>query len=98
MKKIESLTAILLLVAGVGAAQEASWPDLSRPAQAVGGGERDAAVVVGIEDYFAVPGVPGAKSNAKDYRKQSGHQLIVYSYGKDRVKGGQQNNPQNTHF
>jgi formylglycine-generating enzyme required for sulfatase activity len=45
--------------------QEASWPDLSQPAQAVGGGEHDAAVVVGIERYSDVPGVPGAKSNAK---------------------------------
>lgn len=40
------------------------WPDLSKPAREIGGGERDAAVVVGVENYFAVPGVPGAKSNA----------------------------------
>ena len=47
--------------------QEAAWPDLSQPAQVVGGGEYDAAVVVGVEGYFAVPGVPGAKSNAKQW-------------------------------
>ncbi|MDD5302854.1 MAG: SUMF1/EgtB/PvdO family nonheme iron enzyme [Elusimicrobia bacterium] len=43
---------------------EGSWPDLAAPAKAIGGGEHDAAVVVGVENYFAVPGVPGAKSNA----------------------------------
>lgn len=31
----------------------------------MGGGENDAAVVVGVEKYFAVPGVPGAEANAK---------------------------------
>jgi formylglycine-generating enzyme required for sulfatase activity len=47
--------------------QEASWPDLSSPARAVGGGEHDAAVVVGIEAYDKVPGVPGARANAKEW-------------------------------
>jgi len=42
-----------------------SWPDLSRPARAVGGGKHDAAVVVGVENYFAVPEIPGARSNAQ---------------------------------
>jgi uncharacterized caspase-like protein len=46
-------------------AQEAAWPDLSQPVQAVGGGERDAAVVVGIEGYAFVGPVPGAEANAK---------------------------------
>lgn len=58
---------VLLAASCPARAQEASWPDLSRPARAVGGGEADAAVVVGIEDYFAVPGVPGAQSNAKEW-------------------------------
>lgn len=47
--------------------QEASWPDLSSPARAVGGGERDAALVVGIEAYDKVPGIPGARANAKEW-------------------------------
>ena len=47
--------------------QEASWPDLSQPAAAVGGGGHDAAVVVGIEAYDKVPGVPGARANAKEW-------------------------------
>lgn len=49
------------------AASAADWPDLSRPARTIGGGEHDAAVVVGVENYFAVPGVPGAKANANGW-------------------------------
>ena len=52
---------------GVGAVQAAAWPDLSTPPAEVGGGARDAAVVVGIEGYFAVPSVPGAVQNAEDW-------------------------------
>ncbi len=54
----------VLCVWPVGVLAAAGWPDLSTPARAVGGGERDAAVIVGIEDYFAVPPVPGAKTTA----------------------------------
>lgn len=57
----------LFLITASFAHAEESWPDLSKPARAVGGGEQDAAVVVGIENYFAVPGVPGAKSNAGEW-------------------------------
>ncbi len=51
-----------------GAALGADWPDLSSPPQAVGGGERDAAVVVGAENYTYVEHVPGAKRNADDWQ------------------------------
>jgi|GEM_PF-2750062 len=47
-----------------GLACAESWPDLSRPAPSVGGGEHDAAVIVGAEKYFALPAVAGAGSNA----------------------------------
>lgn len=57
----------LLLITATAAHAEDSWPDLSKPAKAIGGGEHDAAVVVGVENYFAVPGVPGAKSNAGEW-------------------------------
>ncbi|HAH05049.1 MAG TPA: hypothetical protein DCM05_00765 [Elusimicrobia bacterium] len=57
----------LLAWTSLSFAQETSWPDLSNPARAIGGGENDAAVVVGVEDYLRVPGVPGAKSNAKQW-------------------------------
>jgi formylglycine-generating enzyme required for sulfatase activity len=57
------LFALMLTALPAGAAD--GWPDLSSPATAVGGGEDDAAVVVGVEKYFAVPPVPGAEANAK---------------------------------
>lgn len=49
-------------------APAAAWPDLSQPLKhAQGGGERDGAVIVGLEDYpFVVP-VPGAVHNARDW-------------------------------
>lgn len=57
----------------------AAWPDLDRP-PSVGGGENDAALVVGIEDYWAAPRIPGARRNARDWytwftngRKIPGH-------------------------
>lgn len=50
-----------------GAASGADWPDLSQPADAVGGGQRDAAVVVGVERYAFVTAVPGAQLNAKEW-------------------------------
>lgn len=53
-----------LLLAAASARAEGPWPSLSSPARSIGGGEHDAAVVVGVESYFAVPGIPGAKSNA----------------------------------
>ncbi len=48
-------------------AAEPSWPDLSSPMPAQGGGENDAAVIVGVEKYLAVPGIPGAVQNASDW-------------------------------
>lgn len=40
------------------------WPDLSRAAPRVGGGEHDAAVIVGIENYAHVAAIAGAEENA----------------------------------
>ncbi|MBI4801533.1 MAG: caspase family protein [Elusimicrobia bacterium] len=55
-----------LCLAGIRALySQTSWPDLSQPVQAVGGGKQDAAVVVGVEGYAFVGPVPGAESNAK---------------------------------
>ena len=42
----------------------AGWPDLMTPPARQGGGEKDAAVVVGVSDYAEVPDVPGASENA----------------------------------
>gem|GEM_PF-1387431 len=42
-----------------------AWPDLSRPAPYIGGGEADAAVIVGIEKYSGgLPVLAGAAANA----------------------------------
>lgn len=44
------------------------WPDLSSPPKAVGGGEKDAAVIVGAQNYAFVEHVPGAAENADDWQ------------------------------
>jgi hypothetical protein len=45
--------------------QDADWPDLSVPSKSVGGGEYDAAVIVGAENYSVVGNIPGARDNAE---------------------------------
>lgn len=58
---------LLLLLLATSAAAE-GWPELSRlPLGASGGGEKDAAVIVGLEDYAAVAPIPGARRNADDW-------------------------------
>ena len=47
-------------------AKPPNWPDISRPI-AVGGGENDAALVIGIDDYERVADIPGAADNARDW-------------------------------
>ena len=49
-------------------AAAADWPSLSSPPGAVGGGEKDAAVIVGVENYLLVAKVPGARRNAADWQ------------------------------
>ena len=44
-----------------------SWPDLSQPTQGVGGGSRDAAVIVAVEKYAHVAVIPGAHQNGTDW-------------------------------
>ena len=56
------------LIAASSVRAEDSWPDLSSPPKAIGGGERDAAVIVGAENYLKVEHVPGAKQNANDWQ------------------------------
>ena len=43
------------------------WPSLRSPADEVGGGSKDAAVVIGIGDYAHVPAVGNADDNAGDW-------------------------------
>jgi hypothetical protein len=56
--------ALWLLCAAWSAHAQARWPDLSRPGERQGGGEQDAAVLVGVRDYWEVPDVEGADENA----------------------------------
>ena len=51
----------------VAAPAEQGWPDLSVAAPAVTVGEADAAVIVAVDDYLAVPDIPGATGNANDW-------------------------------
>lgn len=43
------------------------WPDLSTAATEEGGGDKDAAVIIGIEVYDKLPPIPGAVQNAEDW-------------------------------
>lgn len=49
------------------AAWAADWPSLAQPAPAEVLGASDAALVVGIEGYLLLPGLPGARANADDW-------------------------------
>lgn len=56
-------------VGSVGhAAVKIAWPDLSKlPSKKVGGGGKDAAVIVGVEKYAHVSEIPHAADNASDW-------------------------------
>ena len=63
--------------------QTLPWPQLENaewPKQ--GGGEKDAAVIVAIEDYAFLPDVQGAVSNAKAWQK---YFIDARSVPRDRV-------------
>ena len=76
------VTCAFLALWASSARSEDLWPDLSKPAQAVGSGEKDAAVVVGAENYAFVAKVPGARRNAEDWQAYLTDTLKVPS---DRV-------------
>ncbi|MEL6348391.1 MAG: SUMF1/EgtB/PvdO family nonheme iron enzyme [Myxococcota bacterium] len=56
----------LLTVLSAAHADTPVWPDLSAP-PVVGGGDRDAGVIVAIEDYSLVGDIPGARDNGLDW-------------------------------
>ncbi|MEL6347743.1 MAG: hypothetical protein AAFV53_31850 [Myxococcota bacterium] len=60
------LLSLLSLLSLSAFAADPLWPDLST-ASPIGGGEKDAAVVVAIEDYAVVSDIAGAKSNGLDW-------------------------------
>ena len=57
-----------LALGGPAPAAADPWPDLSVPAAAQGGGKKDAALIVAVENYFQLPDVDGARSNALDWQ------------------------------
>lgn len=59
---------VLFLWTSAPAFARGPWPDLSHPPKATGGGERDAAVIVGAQNYAFVEPVPGAQQNANDWQ------------------------------
>jgi hypothetical protein len=68
---IRRRTCSLALVAALSfsstALADARWPDLAKAPSVSGDGSKDAAVIVGIENYLAVPKVRGATKNATDW-------------------------------
>ena len=48
-------------------AEQSGWPDLSHSAPLIGGGERDAAVVIGLQDYSRMADIEGAGDNAASW-------------------------------
>jgi len=62
------LIAAVWLALCVGRAATAGvWPDISQAPEGTGIGERDVALIVGIEDYWQLPDIPGAAQNARDW-------------------------------
>lgn len=56
----------LLFALGLTMSWAGAWPELSDPTP-VGGGASDVGLVVAIDDYWAVPDVPGAATNGTDW-------------------------------
>lgn len=63
------LATVVALALGIAwqALAQTTWPDLSTPPPSEGTGARDAALIIGIEDYLLVDDVPGAVANADDW-------------------------------
>jgi hypothetical protein len=63
------LAAAILLALSPSALADAagSWPDVAAPAAVAADGAKDAAVIVGIDEYAFVAHVPGATRNAADW-------------------------------
>ncbi len=57
-----------LSVAALARPARAGWPDLSLPPPRTNAGQKDAAVIVGIQDYAFVAPVPGARRVAEDWQ------------------------------
>ena len=67
MHRLFGLLFIIAALLTPSAAFAESWPSLSSPAKQKAEGKKDAVLIIGIEDYFAAPDVPGAVQNAQDW-------------------------------
>jgi formylglycine-generating enzyme required for sulfatase activity len=63
----KSLAALALLPLASPRAQAATLPDFAEPARTGQHNPKDAAVVIGVEDYFDVPDVPFARADAQAF-------------------------------
>ena len=60
---------LLMAFAFVTSALAVDWPDVGAPISSSSEGENDAAVIIAVEDYFQIPDVEGAVTNANDWRR-----------------------------
>ncbi len=58
---------VLLLLLLVASSARAQWPTLDAVLAKQGGGEKDAALLISIEDYLMLPDIAGATQNASDW-------------------------------
>lgn len=79
MRKIGLLLALAFMSVTASVRAEDLWPSLSEPAKIAGGGEKDAAVIVGAENYLMVSKVAGARRNAEDWQSYLSGALKVPS-------------------
>lgn len=61
------MSALVLIYRGTAHSTEL-WPDISVPPKYIGGGGKDAAIVVGIENYLMVAKIPGARKTSEDWQ------------------------------
>ena len=67
MRKMAVALGLWLATSAVAMADPMSWPDLSQVPEGMSGGGKDAAIIVGVENYTYLPDVPGAAQNALDW-------------------------------
>lgn len=63
------VTFTLFALVAASTSRAATWPSVSMPPTQTGGGENDAAVIIGISNYAALPPIPGAADNALDWTR-----------------------------
>ena len=67
MRHLSPLLALVLTLPSPAMAQ--AWPDLTDDAGVQGGGEQDAALIVGVTDYVYLPKIDGAAQNAEAWQQ-----------------------------